>query len=211
VLRAAACLAAAGLAVAAPAVAQTRSAPPGPWVLDVRGATSPVPADAAFYPTLDAAAFLPTRGYGLEVGAHVYLFDMGPARVGAGGSFVQVRATSGPDEGSADPSATPVSQRLTLNMRIIAPQVSFNFGSRDGWSYVSAGAGTATVETRTEAVLPGARESGGLFAWDVGGGARWFLKSRFAIGFDVRLHRIASGTSTPSTTFVSVSAGISIR
>ena len=30
-------------------------------------------------------------------------------------------------------------------MRTLAPQVSFNFGGRDGWSYLSGGIGLATL------------------------------------------------------------------
>jgi hypothetical protein len=209
---------------ASPAAAQTPSRP-GPWALDVRGVTSPVPDDASFYPTLSAAQ-IPARGYGIDVGAHVYLFNAGPSRIGVGGNVLEIRSTTTStitqtvDDGSTSVSA---GQSLTLRMRIIAPQLSFNFGSRDGWSYVSLGAGVASVRTRAGNLLPGSSESERLRALNVGGGARWFFKSRLAFGFDLRVHRISAGSavgstdsvsstqSTPSMTAMSISAGFSFR
>ena len=66
------------VSTAVPAAAQAKSRP-GPWVLDVRGVTSPVPTDPDYYPPL-AAVLVPERGFGVDVGAHVYLFNLGPAR-----------------------------------------------------------------------------------------------------------------------------------
>lgn len=199
------------LVSATPAVAQT-AARPGPWVLDLRAVTSPVPNDTAFYPPLDPSAFAPARGYGLDVGAHVYLFDFGPSRIGAGVSVMDVRSGA---EASAAPDADTAVQRLTLTMRTIAPQLSINFGSRDGWSYLSAGAGLGSIDTRTENVFPGTRESGWLTAINIGGGARWFFKERLAFSFDLRFHRIGSGTeagvTTPATSSFAIGAGISVR
>ena len=215
----------AALAIAAsPAAAQATSQPapsrvegPGPWALDIRGVTSPVPDDATFYPALSEAS-IPSRGYGLDVGAHVYPFSLGPSRIGFGAVVLSIRSTVSStiiqtfDDGS---TSTVAGQRTTLSMQIIAPQASFNFGSRDGWSYLSLGAGVASIRTETETVLPGERESGRLTAMNFGGGARWFFKPRLAFGFDLRVHRISSGVAdgvdTPSVTALSVSAGLSFR
>jgi outer membrane protein with beta-barrel domain len=227
VLRAAACAVAASLIGVTPAAAQTTS-PPGPWALDVRGVTSPVPDDAAFYPTLQAAT-VPTRGYGIDVGAHLYLFHFGPSRVGLGGSVLSIRSTttSTSTQTIDNVTVTTSGQRLTLNMRILAPQISFNFGSRDGWSYLSLGAGAASIDTRTAEVLAGSRDSGWRRALNFGGGARWFFRPHLAFGFDLRIHRISSGAagdivlgsigtvpsmeSAPSVTAVSIGAGLSFR
>jgi hypothetical protein len=185
---------------------------PGPWVLDVRGVTTPVPTDAGFYPPL-ATTSVPSRGFGLDVGAHVYVLSIKLARIGVGANYVSVRSTAvapvvaiDDDESIAAPG-----QRLTLAMQIIAPQVSANFGTRDGWSYLSAGLGTASITTETAAVMPGRQESGRLRSVNFGGGARWFLRPRLAFGFDLRAHRIAAGAGTAKTSVFAVAAGLSIR
>jgi hypothetical protein len=211
VRRAAALALAATIGTAGQAAAQATS-PPGPWVLDVRGVTSPVPVDAPFYPPL-ATSLVPSRGFGIDVGAHVYPFNLRLARIGFGANAIVVRSTAaGPVQGTGDETpASAAGQRVTLNMLMIAPQVSANFGSRDGWSYLSAGVGTATINTQTADVMPGRQESGRLRSVNFGGGARWFLKSRLAFGFDLRAHRIAAGAGTPKTTLFAVSAGLSFR
>jgi hypothetical protein len=105
-------------------------------------------------------------------------------------------------------------QRLTLNLRTVAPQVSFNFGSRDGWSYLSAGMGIGSVATRVEGSTTAERRSGRLRSINFGGGARWFLNPRMAIGFDIRAHSLAAAggdSPTPRVRAVAVSAGLSLR
>ena len=170
------------------AVAQSLTpGPPGPFVIDLRGATSGVPTTAALDPELEINARVPTRGFGFDGGAHVYLFGLGPARVGLGASYLRVRATS------AD---------ATVNVQLLAPQLSFNFGTANGWSYLSAGAGPARVE--------------GAVAFDLGsvnagGGARWFLNNHVGIGFDIRMHRLPAKREFPRTTLVSASVGVSLK
>lgn len=191
-----------------PAAGQTASAP-GPWVVDVRGATSGVPTDLSFYPA-QSAAFVPSRGFGVDLGGHVYLLTLGPARVGVGANVVMIRSTA---TEPAPAGETSPQQRLSLNLRTIAPQLSFNFGSREGWSYLSAGVGVASITTRSEGTTTGAQKSGQLRSVNVGGGARWFLTPRVAFGFDVRAHKIAADANgpTPPVTAVAVSAGLSLR
>jgi hypothetical protein len=198
------------LLAAGPVAAQTAS-PPGPWVLDLRGVTSPVPTDAAFYPPL-ATAFVPSRGFGVDVGAHLYLFTLGLSRIGLGANVVTLRsAATAPMQVVDGEAAASAAQRATLNMWMVAPQVSANFGSRDGWSYLSAGIGAASVATETANVLPGRQESGRMRSVNFGGGARWFIRPRLAFGFDLRAHRIAAGSGTPKTSVFAVGAGLSIR
>jgi hypothetical protein len=200
---------AAAVVAAAPAAGQTTSAP-GPWVVDVRAATSGVPNDVSFYPTL-TSAFVPARGYGIDLGGHVYVFTLGPARVGLGASMMIIRSSGSAPAATEDPVPT---QGVTLTLRTVAPRISFNFGSREGWSYLSAGAGVASVTTRTEEVSPGRRESGQLRSLNVGGGARWFITPRMAFGFDVRAHRVAGAggsNPTPPWTVMAIGAGLSLR
>lgn len=208
--RAAACAVAAIVIAAAPAKGQTTS-PPGSWVLDIRGTTSAVPIDAGFYPPLTTGT-VPNRGFGADLGAHVYLFSLGPARVGLGASVMMVRATANVPSSTETDSTTAIpDQRLTLTMRALAPQLSFNFGSRDGWSYLSAGLGTGSVNTHATNTTPGEQKSGSLRSINFGGGARWFIKPRLAFSLDLRAHRLAAGDGTPRVGVFAVGAGLSIR
>ena len=208
-LRSVAWGAATAILIAVPAAGQTTS-PPGPWVLDARGVTSAVPTDATFYPTLTSTV-VPSRGFGADVGGHVYLFYVGPARVGLGGSVLFVRATTTAPANAQDGSAPADGQRLTMTMRVLAPQISFNFGSRDGWSYLSAGLGIGSVNTEATEASPGTQESGLRRSVNFGGGARWFIKPRVAFSVDLRAHRMAGGDVTPRVSVFAVSAGMSIR
>ncbi|MGH9256921.1 MAG: hypothetical protein ACRD3C_20360 [Vicinamibacterales bacterium] len=213
----------------AAAQAQTPAAdPPGPYVVDVRVGTSTLPRDATFFPPAPSGTLIPTRALGLEVGGHVYLMTVGPARVGIGASLLHAGGqTSPPTPSGGASSTTTLAARPKVEMRIttIAPQVSFNFGTTNGWSYLSAGIGRADLRTTVAAFESDSGgtatttperslDSGALRSINLGGGARWFMKAHLAFSFDVRFHLLAAGsgeTATPGTTLVAVSAGISLR
>ena len=163
--------------------------PPGPiFVVDVRGATSGIPHSIGLYPDVPDGGHVPSRGFGYDVGGHIYLFNLAGARVGLGLNVLAVRGTA------TDATAT---------MNVVAPQLSFNFGTSDGWSYVSIGAGTARVQ---------AEETGSSSAINAGGGARWFIKRHLGIGFDLRLHRIAGdGDIMGDSMTFSASVGFSVK
>jgi hypothetical protein len=167
--------------------------PPGPYVVDVRGAMSGVPTDPAYFPSLAAGEAIPGRGFGATVGSHVYAFRIGPGRFGFGADVMIARGST------ADVSTT---------LRTIAPQVSFNFGTSDGWSYLSGGVGTARVT-----VDPGSSQS--VRATSFGGGARWFLGPHLGVGFDARFHWLAAGgeagSETPASMAFAVAVGVSVR
>ncbi|HEX5110607.1 MAG TPA: outer membrane beta-barrel protein [Vicinamibacterales bacterium] len=182
------------------------AAPPGPYVIDVRGALMGLPQDTGFYPQLPDDALVPARGFGLEAGAHLYFGRFGPGQLGIGASVSQVRGTA--------PAGTE------LTMRMIAPQVSINFGTRDGWSFLSGGVGVANARgefSGNDVVEAGSRSSDTMLAINGGGGARWFMTSHLAVGFDMRLHWIAGQSAkvalagTPSDFLFMASAGLSIR
>ena len=176
------------------------------FVIDVRGATSGVPSDAGFYPaTLPEGVLIPARGFGGEIGASVYAGRLGPARLGIGASGMLVRATQ--DGGTS------------LTLRVLAPQVSANFGTGNGWSYISGGAGIGGVSAAFDPggdVERATRRSGRLIVINVGGGARWFFTRRMGFTFDLRLHRLgADGDAAPlptTSTIVGAAAiGLSFR
>jgi hypothetical protein len=207
---------------AVPASAQSPSRP-GPWAVDVRGVTGPVPEQTVFYPPLDRTALIPGRGLGLDLGVHVYLLNLGPARLGIGADLFYVRGRTRPlapaPAGGSGTVTTSPGQTVEVDLRMLAPQVSFNFGSSAGWSYLSAGFGATDVVTRTSGVLPGRRQSSRLDTLNAGGGARWFFKSHLAFGFDVRMHNIGAGTveapaplvATSSMRILTVAVGLSIK
>jgi hypothetical protein len=162
--------------------------PPGPFVIDLRGSTSGIPTSIGLYPTIPEGGSVPSRGFGYDVGGHVYLFNLGPARLGLGVNVLGVRGTA---------------TDATTTMNILAPQLSFNFGSSDGWSYLSAGAGTARVN---------AGETASSSAINAGGGARWFIRRHIAVGFDLRWHKIAAdGETMDASTLFAASVGFSIK
>ena len=97
----------------------------------------------------------------------------------------------------------------------LAPQVSLNFGTADGWSHLSAGYGLGQISTRVS--QPGSPDTdvktGTVGTVNFGGGARWFVKPRMAAGFDVRFYRFGASIDhgTPATMRVALSVGVSLR
>jgi hypothetical protein len=130
-------------------------------------------------------------------------------RVGLGASYLF-------SEGRTTPLAdTP---EVKTRVQAFAPQASVNFGRRLGWSYLSLGFGAAKVSSAASALgtLPAASvDSGWAPAFNVGGGARWFIRDRFGASFDLRWHRLSSreieDVAAPSTTFFVLGAGITIQ
>ncbi len=168
--------------------------PPGPFVFDFRAAMSGVPVSPSFVPDPgtdpEVAATIPSRGWGGSIGAHIYPLQIGPARVGVGVDAMYVRGTT-PD--------------ATTTLSAIAPQVSANFGTQDGWSYLSVGYGATGVNVDPV----GVSESMPTFNW--GGGARWFVSPHVGVGFDVRVLHISAGDVVPKDTAVAVTVGVSLK
>ncbi len=196
---------------AAPAAAQSRE-PIGPFVIDLRGVSGGLPSAEGWTPIVPDGTVVPSRGLGFEGGAHIYL-GMGRAvTFGFGASYSLTKGKSSPASEEA-----PV---VTTTASTLAPQVSFNFGHRLGYSYLSVGYGGASITSESAALdaLPAAREeSGWTGALNFGGGARWFLTDHVGIGFDARWHRLSARDATattlpaPGSTFVNLAVGISIR
>jgi hypothetical protein len=163
--------------------------PPGPFVFDLRGLTSNIPNSEAFFPELANGTSVPTRGFGGSAGGHVYAFQVGPGRLGLGVDVLFARGTT------VDAVSTVTS---------VDPQISFNFGTSDGWSNLSAGVGVTRVSGE-----PGIAES--VRSFNRGGGARWFINPHFGVGFDVRIHHLAAGDVVPKGAAVSIAAGLSLK
>lgn len=204
-MRAGLCLAA--LLIATAASAQTPAPPPGPYVIDLRGAMSGAPDGSSFYPAVPKDTIAPQRAFGFGAGAHVYFGRLGVARLGAGADVMRMRGTA----------ASVGKIGAQMDVTTVAPQVSFNFGTRDGWSYLSAGYGM--TQTRTEVVVPATlTDPTTLLSLErrsntanFGGGARWFLRERLAVGFDVRFHRLAATGELGAKQIVGLAVGVSVR
>ena len=213
------------ITASAPAQAQTANPPTG-FVIDIRAVTSSLPKGAGFLPPIPAGTFIPGRGFGLDVGAHLYVATLGPSRIGVGFDALAVRATATTPEpiaaGSGRPGATVIptviptvvrAPDITETLTTVVPQVSFNFGSRAGWSYLTTGVGAGGVVGK--AVATGGAEarqsSETLIVVMYGGGARWFLRDRLAVGFDLRFQRLGSSSVTDGVTLTAASIGMSIR
>jgi hypothetical protein len=233
-LAAALAVAIAALLIPPLALAQAPPSTPGPYVIDIRAPMSGLPSTAAFLPFLPPDALVPKRGFGLALGGHVYVARLGLARVGVGVDLIRVRgtavspapATTTTTTTSTTPPASAGSVLsagdridVTTTMTAIVPQVSFNFGTRDGWSYLSGGFGAAALRTAASGTplgpLPGTvtlvRDAGRTGAINYGGGARWFIRGRLAVGFDLRFHRLNGIGTRPSTRLTVLSAGLSVR
>ena len=164
--------------------------PPGPFVFDGRGVVSGIPGIEAFVPPEVTQATIPSRGFGGSIGGHVYAIQLGPGRFGIGVDLTFVRGTS---------------TEVQTTLLTVDPQLSYNFGTADGWSYLSAGVGAARVKSEPS----GISESVQVFNW--GGGARWFLSQHFGIGFDIRIRHLSAGDVVPKGTSVAAAVGLSLK
>ncbi len=229
------CLLWLGLCSGAPAAAQIAApGPPGPFVVDVRGAVAAMPQDAAVFPAVPIGTSMPSLGTGIEIAAHVYPIRLGPMRLGIGASALRIRGAASPatpDSGSTSTSSTAsavaTGPDVDATFTTLAPQLSLNFGSAQGWSYVSAGVGRAHLKTGTSAfgggqsgvaaTLAQSLDSGTRTSINVGGGARWFTKAHLAFSFDVRLHLVSASAAeraapaAPRMTLFVASAGVGLR
>ena len=209
VVAAAAWLASCGVA-AAQAVEPLRG-----FVVDAQGATSSYPSDASIgVPRGIAETNLPTRGLGIQVGAHAYPVRWGSATLGFGASFLWTSGSKGPEPGEPEPPVAVDATEVTTRMTALMPQVSLNFGTGRGWSYLSGGVGTASLTVSAgDPEEPG----GQVFAWNAGGGARWLFRDHLAFSFDARFLGLSSREASdgspghPSTMRFVLSAGLSFR
>jgi hypothetical protein len=187
-----------------------------PWVvLDLHGTVLRFPDAAQLAESrLLNRAELPGMGLGGDVGLHVYPVRWSAVTFGIGGQLSFTEARSRPETRAGDGSGLrPVTERFAS----LAPQLSLNFGRREGWSYLSGGVGRSVWSIVPDGVdsLPPDRER--LKTVNYGGGARWFAKPHLAFSFDLRFYGVnpsrptGSLPSGPRTTLMVVGAGISIK
>ena len=200
------------LATSLPAHAQPPEEPIGGYVFDVRGTLVPFARNVELaanreLPPLDT----PGRGFGYDVGGHVYVFRLLGITFGLGASYHASSADQAPGERSADPDGPILRKRFSA----LSSQLSFNFGHRNGWSYLSGGLGSSRLSLfPTDAEEPPQRSSNTL---NYGGGMRWFINDRVALNIDIRLYAISplpeidDAPGSPRITQVAFNVGASFR
>ena len=191
------------------------------WVADLRISSSGLPGDAGWTPAVPADTLTPTRGLGLEGGAHVNLLRFRAIALGIGATWLRARGTTAPPEPATESPtpATPTIPDVTTRVTALSPQLSLNFGHSLGWSYLSAGLGRARVQS--EATLTGTtfvpRDSEWVKSLNYGGGARWFVNDHFGVGFDVRWHKLslvaatATRPASPRASLLVAGAGVVVK
>lgn len=194
----------AGLAVS-PAAAQSQEALGGP-VVDLRAVSATLPTTTGWTPvSLATGSLVPSRGLGLDGGIHLFVGPGTHRRLALGASGLVV-------EGRAAGVDAPT---VATRMLAAAPHAALNFGHRDGWSYLSAGVGAASVRSRAGAVADGSPVWG--LAFHYGGGARWFVRRHLAVSLDLRFWALTPRAATAArpaaaaTTRFALGAGVSFR
>ena len=198
-----------------PAAAQDPPPKIGPFVVDIHGTMPRFPTSKQqLADSRDLLAQeLPGAGLGLHGGAHVYPLRWKAVTFGIGADLTTARA----HRAAPQLTATTFGRATTERFTHLAPEISFNFGNGNGWSYLSGGIGTATWSVVPDTLSPTAPDQERLKTINYGGGARWFIKHHIAFSFDVRFYAIDPSTPLPShpsgprTTLVIMGAGISVK
>jgi hypothetical protein len=200
--------------IATPAARAQEPPPRIPWfVADVHGSFVRFPNSLAVADSRNlTVAELPRTGFGLQFGAHFYPLRWRAITFGIGGEVAGSRSRLNPPEASLVPLNASTEKFLTA-----APQLSFNFGSGRGWSYLSGGVGYSQWSLVPDGREPYPGDSERLYTVNYGGGARWFAKEHLAFSFDVRFYAINPGEpflghpGTPRTTLLVIGAGVSLK
>jgi Outer membrane protein beta-barrel domain len=208
-----ACASLIALLAANRALAQEPPPKIGPFVVDLHATVPRFPQDLQLAQSRAMTlAELPGSGLGVLVGLHFYPLRWRAVTFGVGGEFATGRARQTPT--AAQTTLRPATERLTT----ITPQLSFNFGTGNGWSYITGGLGRSTWAVTPQGQEGFAADSERLKTISYGGGARWFMKTHLAFSFDARFYAINPGTpfvagvlGSPRTTLIVIGAGVSVR
>ena len=155
---------------------------------------------------------LPSRGFGLVFGAHLYPVHKGVVTLGLGAEVMASKRGRTLEATTAGGTAAPT---VETRFSAFSPQISLNFGSKQGWSYISGGIGSGhyTTEQQSKPLPEGDR----VKVINYGGGARWFVNDHVAVSLDLRFYAVnpqeAVGTrpAFPRQTIVAMSAGIGLK
>ena len=153
----------------------------------------------------------PSIGIGVDAGAHVYPLRWRFVTFGLGAAY---HASFG-DRGARPDDVDPDGPTLRKTFRAVSPQLSLNFGGRDGWSYLSGGLGASRLALFPRDGEPPARRYARTLNY--GAGARWFVRRHLAFSLDLRFHSVsplpptATAPATPRLTLMVLSVGASFR
>jgi hypothetical protein len=182
------------------------------FVFDVHGTVPKFPAAIELAESRGMTlAELPGRGLGLQLGLHLYPVRWRAITFGIG---AEVAGSRGRQQ---SPATNPGLRATEEKFLTAAPQLSFNFGTGHGWSYISGGIGLSQWSLIPAGEEPLPPDTERLKTINYGGGARWFAKTHLAFSFDVRFYAINPGTpystfpSSPRTTMLIIGAGVSIK
>jgi hypothetical protein len=144
------------------------------------------------------------------MGLHVYLPAWKAVTVGLGGQVTFAVARS------SEVTAAGL-RAVTERFLSGAPHISLNFGTGNGWSYLSVGRGTSIWLIVPRDAFVGPADEQRLRTFSYGGGARWFSRPHLAFTFDARFYEVAPGApylgrpGSPRTTLFILSAGMSLK
>jgi hypothetical protein len=194
------------------AAAQDPPPPIGPLAFDLRGSFPGFPRDPQLAASrgLDVRE-LPGRGLGLDAGAHLYLVKWRAITFGVGAQLTLARAKRSP------PAQATALRSVTERFVAFTPQLSFNFGTGHGWSYLSGGLGPSQWSVVPDGADPGPADEQRLRVVNYGGGARWFARPHVAFTFDVRFYDIDPGPpfgdrpGSPRARMIVIGAGVSVK
>ncbi len=156
---------------------------------------------------------LPSRGWGFVVGAHVYPIRAKKIALGFGAEMLRIGGSNTIEAETEDGIDGPT---IKTKWSHLSPQVSLNFGARDGWSYLTVGLGRSKMTTENEDEPQEDPESG-VGTLNYGGGARWFMNKHLAFTADLRFYSInaqeatTGRIATPKMRVRVFTAGFSIR
>lgn len=203
--------------------ARAQEPPPkiGRFVIDFHGTVPRFPNDPLLANSHDVVvAELPGHGLGMQAGAHLYVFRWRAVTFGIGGEFAKSRSRKTPPatQSSSQTGVDTTSLRTTEEkFSAVGSQLSFNFGTGHGWSYISGGIGKSRWSVIPEGRAAFPTDVADLKTINYGGGARWFAKTHLAFSLDVRFYAINPGPASqtfpgsPRTTLLVIGAGVSVK
>ena len=233
------------LAMTVSGVAAQDDEPIGRYVIDLRGSSVSLGRNEELAGLRRLRADqLPPRGIAVDLGGHFYFFRWRAVTFGVGASILSAAAHLPPEEpmpGAPAPSQPPPSQPpprqptpgeptpededmdlpiieglpVTSRFSAVSPQISFNFGHRNGWSYLSGGLGTSRLNVYPE--QPATPVQRGSRTLNYGGGARWFLTPNLALSLDLRffaispIEQLGEQPGSPRQTMTAANIGVSVR
>ena len=204
-----------------PALAQgpPQKEPIPPFAADLRGIFARHKSEPSVATELGVAAGnLPSHSLGLVGGAHVYVLRGHTVTLGLGGTMLVGGGSETIKTTDAATGAVTTSPTVRRHFRSINPEISLNFGHKNGWSYISGGFGgrSRMYVDREDAPASDAPLRSTL---TYGAGARWFAKNHLAFSVEIRWYSIAEQPASaatnvmlePRTTLMVLSGGISIK